>query len=497
MKITVAVISDLHAAEACSLPHLRGDIADVLLLRAVHQINRWIKPDVTVFLGDVVDDGDSPAAQVHLQRARQIVELLKSPLIVIPGNHDGDINRFYEIFPRPAETVDIKGVRFVVFIDPEEPGFNARRTARDLERLKAARQGHPGPIVSLQHVPIFPPGRSDCPYNFTNADEIISIMKSCGYLCTISGHYHRGMDLIKAGHVNFLAAPAMCESPFCFLQIDINGDDIQVTKHRLALDERLGLVDCHIHTQLAYCSENMDAARSLSLAKDLGLAGVGFCEHSAQLYFDLQACEARGWLADGLASALPEHNRMNEYFALVTAVGCRHAQIGLEADCDYSGRLVLKAADRKRAGFITGAIHRLAECANAQPDYERACDEFLARLQKLLGCGIKVLAHPFRVFQRAGLLRDQSAGHLTVGLFDPVVRMLREAGVAAEINFHTQQPPAQFVRLCLEADVKLTFGSDSHNLYEIGFFVPHLQLLRDCGYDGDLKDILVDPTSNK
>lgn len=490
MKIRLAVITDLHTAQKCALPHHRGDIADVLLLRAVHYINRWIKPDVTLLLGDMVDDGESPEAHTRLQQCREAVDLLQSPSIVIPGNRDGNIDSFYRIFQRPTESADIKGVRFLVFLDPGDAELNARRTGRDLERIKAARHGYSGPIVSVQHVPIFPPGKSDCPYNFTNADEIISVMKSCGVLLAVSGHYHRGIDLIKTDSVNFLAAPALCQSPFYFLQIDIQDRDIELTRHQLALPEELQLVDCHIHTQLAYCSENMDVDRSLSLAKDFNLAGVGFSEHSPQLYFDLPGYESRRWLTGGMASAKPRFNRMDEYFALVASTGCPPQWAGLEVDCDFSGNLLLDEADRQRAGFLTGAIHDLAECRNPQPDYQRARNEFLARLHKLLGSGIKVLAHPFRAFQRASLPRDER-------LLRPVVEMLRSANVAAELNFHTQQPPPEFVRLCLQAGVKLAFGSDSHNLYEIGFFTPHLQLLRDCGYDANPADILIDPRPSR
>jgi len=72
-----------------------------------------------------------------------------------------------------------------------------------------------------------------------------------------------------------------------------------------------------------------------------------------------------------------------------------------------------------------------------------------------------------------------------------VVHMLREADVAAEINFHTNDPDPEFVRLCIEAGVPLTFGSDAHNLYEIGEFFPHLQLLKEAGFDGDPAEVLL------
>jgi histidinol phosphatase-like PHP family hydrolase len=69
--------------------------------------------------------------------------------------------------------------------------------------------------------------------------------------------------------------------------------------------------------------------------------------------------------------------------------------------------------------------------------------------------------------------------------------MLRKNNVAAEINFHGNLPPAEFYRLCLKAGIKLTFGSDSHNLCDIGEFTPHLALLRSIGFNGDMNDILL------
>jgi histidinol phosphatase-like PHP family hydrolase len=75
--------------------------------------------------------------------------------------------------------------------------------------------------------------------------------------------------------------------------------------------------------------------------------------------------------------------------------------------------------------------------------------------------------------------------------------MLQERGVAAEINFHTNEPPEEFFRMCLDEGANLTFGSDSHNLYEVGDFALHLDFLERCGFDGDLSDVLIDPRTGE
>ena len=485
MKIKVVVITDVHYKPDGNVSpgSQRGDIADLLLLRAVHRINRFIHPDITVILGDICDRS---ASKEGMARMRETLALLKSRWLIIPGNHDVPLERFCSVFPRPAETTDVNGVRFVPFLDPEEPGFNARRTGHDLARMKMARENWPGRIVALQHVPLFPPGRADCPYNYTNAAEVIAEMRRNDIALAISGHYHKGLSLLNDQGVNFLAAPALCQSPFSFLEIDIVNENITVTPHDLRLPEKLNLWDLHVHTQFAYCSENMEIVKSMGLASVFGLTGMTFAEHSGQLYFDKDIYWRYSFLKDGFASLKEEDERMEDYFAALANAGCRALNTGLEADCAFNGRPFLRPSDRRRVRYLMGAIHALSSLQRQQPDLKAVYDEFLAMTNGLVRSGVDILVHPFRIFSRARLEVPES-------LYDVVVRLLKQSGVVAEINFHTQTTDPEFVQRCLAAGVKLSFGSDAHNLYEIGEFTPHLALLRECGFDGDLREILFNP----
>ena len=110
--------------------------------------------------------------------------------------------------------------------------------------------------------------------------------------------------------------------------------------------------------------------------------------------------------------------------------------------------------------------------------------EYLFLLEKLLAHNIDILAHPLRVFRRAHLQAPET-------LFAPVAELLAKYATAAEINFHSNEPALPFIEACMRRGVRFSLGSDAHNLYEIGEFAPHLQLLRDAGFDGDLDDILV------
>lgn len=487
MAFKIVAISDIHykRCELNTCTRRRSAIASILLLRAVRRINRYIKPDVTLFLGDLIDDSASSIAAQESMELKGIIDLLESPVIVISGNRDLPCEDFYTIFPRPSNITDIGGVRFVTFLDPEEPGFNARRTESDLELMRTARSGYDGPIVSLQHVPFFSHGTGPSPYSLINAKEAWEVFENNNYTLSLSGHYHPGDDQTQSSKGKSLTLPALCESPFAFIEIEIDGDKITSKHHHLSLPPELGLIDYHVHSPFAYCQENMDPKLTLELASELGLAGLAFTEHSGQLYFDRDTFWKAAFMYDGLETKNGRNNRMQAFFDMARHY-CPPAYLGLEIDCDYSGKPVVYPEDMRQVQIKLGSIHWLEETQKNQPDMELAGQEMLRRLSVLLRSGVQILAHPFRVYSRVNEpVPDQ--------LMDDVVRLLKEHNVAAEINFHIQNTSEEFVLKCVEAGVKLVFGSDSHNLYEVGEFYPHLQLLERCGYShSDLPQILGD-----
>jgi len=487
LALRIAAIADTHYAggslDGCGAR--RTAIADILMLRAVHRLNRFIKPDLTVILGDLLEDGCGPRSRQEHERLSEIIGKLESPYIVIPGNHDGDLDRFYGIYPRPAEIMDINGARILTFLDPEEPAYNASRTTTDLARMDQARSGHDGPIVSLQHVPLFPPGASASPYGYANADEVWAAFERSHFTLAISGHWHAGDDLIARGAGPAVIVPALGEAPFAFTEIIIDGDDVETRRHELSLPPGLNLFDYHVHTPFAYCSENMDMALSIALANEFGLAGLAFTEHSGQLYFDRDTFWSASFLREGIDTVQGRDDRMPAYLARAREF-CPPAHLGLEIDCDNSGSPVVRREDWDQARIRLGSIHWLDELRKPEPeiDLNAAAEEMLGRLSRFLGCGIQILAHPLRVFRRW-------PDDLPVGLVSRMLDLLRQHDVAAEINFHVQKTSPEFMTACVERGVKLVLGSDSHHLYEIAEFYPHLELMRRCGFAAsDLSQIL-------
>ncbi len=486
--VKIAAIADTHyaAGEISSCGKRRCAISDILLLRAVHRLNRFIKPDVTLLLGDLIDDPDGPNAHEELEHIRSITGLLQSHVIAIPGNHDGDVERFYGVFPRPEPVTDIRGVRFVTFIDPEEPGYNARRTDEDLKLMASARSGWDGPMISVQHVPLFAPGSSPSRYSLVNAESVWGEFQRGGYTLAISGHYHPGDDMVERGAGPAVIPPALCESPFAFAEITIDGDRVETRRHELRMPPQLGLIDCHVHTPFAYCQQNMDMSVTMALAEEMGLAGLCFTEHSGQLYYDDRTFWSAAFMPRGIETTEGRQDRMGDYLEQARRY-CPPAYLGFEIDCDYSGNPVIRPEDLAHAQVRIGAVHWLEELRKPEPDMRLAGREMLRRLETFLASGLDILAHPFRAFRR-------SKSPLPVEIVPEMVALLKRHNVAAEINFHTQQPMPELIAACVDAGVKLTLGSDSHNLYEVGEFWPHLELLHSMGYaDSDLKDIMADP----
>lgn len=481
--LTIAVLTDFHYGTTSPIAARRSDIADLLLSRAVRRLNRLAHPDVTLVLGDLLDDGTSSGAKDNLLDLRTILDRLASPYLAIPGNHDGDPEAFYEVFDRPHEIEEISIARFLPFIDREAPGFNAQRSAVDIARLQRARHDYNGPIVALQHVCLFPPERALAPYNYTNAGEIVTAMQAAGVTLSISGHHHEGAATTRDRGITYVHAPALCETPFTLMIITLDNDKVTTQRHTLVQPETACIVDTHVHTQLAYCAEDVNVEGALSLASDVGLGGVGFAEHAGQLYFDRQTYWSRVCLRDGIETAHEHDNRMDDYLALKRAYAGERRWFGLEVGCDHHGNLLLKPADRLKVDYLIGSIHSMPGLIQDAAPNQHVHETFLLMTESILTSGVAALAHPFRIFRRSGWAPPPA-------LFLPVAQMLRDHSVAAELNFHTNEPPLDFVRLCLDCGVRFTFGSDAHRLDEVGDFAYQLALLNEAGFDGELADVL-------
>lgn len=309
-------------------------------------------------------------------------------------------------------------------------------------------------------------------------------MRKNGYCLALSGHYHAGFQLTNHDGMSFIAGKALCEQPFNYSIIEISADgSVCVEDEQLRLPEKYNISDCHVHTHFAYCNENMDIAQSIRLGELFGLGNMVFSEHSAHLYFNRHDYAAKKFYTDGIDSPAMT-DRTEEYFNLYRTHATNRCRLGMEIDVDFRGRPVISRSTWNQLDVKLGAVHFMSTLTNPERNLTAIEQDFLFLTESIAKSGIDILAHPFRIFRRNGL-------PLPENLFQPVAKILKTHNVAAEINFHTNEPSPEFIRICIEHGVKLSFGSDAHNLYEVGEFYPHLKLLEQTVPGFALSDLTV------
>ncbi|MBN1518259.1 metallophosphoesterase [Candidatus Sumerlaeota bacterium] len=488
--LKLALFTDIHYIIDSNSGKRKAHMGRILLRKAILRINLEIQPDLTIVLGDLIDDDASPQAEAQLTELARDLGKLDSGLIVLPGNHDPAPDVFYRILPQlPDPWLDIKDCRIIPFLDAEAPEWNAVRSADDLRRMRLARKGFDGTIIALQHVPLSPPELELCRFNLTNAADVIEIMRGNNIQLVLGGHEHDGFDHEQDG-IRYFCAGALCEAPFRYYEIEIDAGRTEIREHQIQWPASLQLMDLHSHTEFAYCSQDMELALTPLIAREIGLDGVAITEHSGQLYFSRDDFWSAEYIHRGIKGAASKHNRRDEYLRQARQLRADDVCIGLEVDCDAHGDPVMRPNDREDFDVLLGALHYMPIHEIRNQDPEKVYDLFLAQMERFTACGIDVLAHPFRLLSVNGLPIPER-------VWRALLELLRINHVATELNFHHIAPQSEYVRACIDAGVKITLGSDAHQIHKIGELGPHLRLLQELGYDGELKDILFDPRKNK
>ena len=149
MKTKVVILTDLHFSKSVNpfIPSRKGEFADILLLRVVHRLNRYIKPELVFIGGDLINEPECENRLELLAELKKTIDLINAPTIVIRGNHDPERDVFESVMGKQVDFLDINGIRFVAFDDQEEPGYNASRTKGDLNRMRRLGAEFDGPLV--------------------------------------------------------------------------------------------------------------------------------------------------------------------------------------------------------------------------------------------------------------------------------------------------------------------------------------------------------------
>lgn len=500
-SLCLLVLADVHyvglAKHKSVHPHRRTELGLELVRRACSQVHRLqIRPDAVVLLGDLVDDGDAAGALDDLKALHGEVSRMAIPMIALPGNHDGSREQFESVFGRVEDVYDMNGVLLFPFADTYDAEDRATRSGEALQTLCHVAGRTPGrPIVVLQHNPIHPVIESDYPYMPVNRDAIMCAYRDAGALLSLSAHYHAGQQATAVDGVTYATCPGLCEAPFMFTIVQVDGRDARVVHHSIALgpgggasaEPAVRVEDFHCHTQLAYCASDISVDEALARAREFGVGRQNFTEHSGQLYMARSDFWAAKFLSDPdiwLGDRASATQRMTSFRDMIRQYRSAYVGFGLETDCDGAGRLMVAEEDLEALDVLVGAVHFLPDCASENPSPAVVKREFMKFTESLVSGGVNILAHPFRVFHRHGLAEPEE-------LYAPVAELLLAHGCAAELNMHGYEPEPEFYTVCMERGVKISLGSDSHALWEVGGFQGHLALLRRAGAPSDLSPILL------
>ncbi len=420
--------------------------------------------DAVVFMGDLVDDGPAPGAREDVRALVSEAKAWHIPSFFIRGNHDPGEKTFAGLTGMNLPYVLMKNRLLYFFSDSFSERDLCRRRESDLSRFREAVKKHAGAkAIVFQHNPVHPEIESSYPYNLVNAREVHETFKDCGVSLSVSGHYHRGRELFSKDGVEYLTVPSLCEFPYSFLEVEVRAGGTRVS--RGSLSPAPALWDNHCHSEFAYCAEDVSVDSVCRRAEIFGLEYVAFTEHAAQLYLSREEYVRGDFYSNPGLIRKSTDGRMECYKKRVRDFAGT-AKLGLEVEADGNGELALPPEDIRGLEVLVGAVHYLP----------RGRQEllFMRANEALLKNGVQVIAHPFRFFRRANLPVPES-------LFRPLALLLRDFGAAAEINFHTNDPPPAFFGICLEEGVKLSIGSDGHNLLEVGDLSRHTGFLKMLG----------------
>jgi len=443
--------------------------------RALDEAMRFMQPDALVLLGDVIENGSSDDAEKDITEFAEGIQQLDIPCVAIPGNHDGDPERFLRIFGEHAGAHEVNGHNLYTFVDDRSPEDVTTRSAAALAAFANVSENKP--IIAIQHNPVYP--QVDCsnwPYMPTNTDEIVSSYERANVVLSLSGHYHKGVDPLAHNGTTYLTCPSIADGPFPFYLITVRGRHVETQRLELALPQTFAPFDAHTHTHFGYCAVDVHPARSSERARLLGLSGLACVEHAGQIYLSAEEFwqQQNVQQPDMIRKARSAGtDRMAQYRAEMATYRSPFLHVGLEVDCDKHGKLNLLDEDREGWDILLGAIHCLPE--QFSTDTPGQCVQgFMWTVEKLVTQGINVLAHPFRFLAQHGLPRRAE-------LYRPVAELLSAHGVAAEMNLRHNAADPEFFRICLEHGVRLTLASDAHNQHEVGALQPHLRMLSEVG----------------
>lgn len=484
MSIKILAITDIHYVSdslfECPCKERKTNLGLEFLQRVLYRIKRQEKIDAVVLPGDFLDNAELPSASDDFDAIKKEVEKTGIPAVFIRGNHDLPGKDFFKKTKGLTNPLIIKNFIIYPFRDEYNEENICYRKKEEIEKFEQFCKKHSSKkVVTVQHNTVYPPIEASYPFNFENTDEIISCYLRNNVIASVSGHYHYGLEPISNEGILYLTLPALCESPFSYTLMTFN-EKPEVEIKKLTIETPLE--DYHCHTEFAYCNSGVKIKPAIERANLFGLGKITFTEHAGQLYLSVKDYWGNKFLEgiDVLKKEKKIENRMQDFKNTLLPLRSDFVNVGLEVECDKFGNLTLLEGDEKGIDCLIGAVHHLPETKRTKNEEEK---EFLKFCEFLCKRGIDILAHPLRFFKKKKMKAP-------VHLYPVMAKMLKEYNVAAELNFHTNEPDPKFFEKCIEEGVKISLGTDAHSMYEAGDLSFHYNFLKNRLKIINLEEIL-------
>lgn len=139
--------------------HIGGQTGEEDLRKTVSDLNQQQDIDFVILSGDVTEFGSDE----ELKLAKRILEALKLPLYIVPGNHDSNwsesgANSFRKVFGGETFFFEHKGYQFVGTTSGPNmrmsPGQIPRENLVWLDSVFAANPDKDVPLISINHYPL-------------------------------------------------------------------------------------------------------------------------------------------------------------------------------------------------------------------------------------------------------------------------------------------------------------------------------------------------------
>lgn len=167
--------------------HIGTDKADQDLLLTIEDINNNPDIEFVVHTGDVTEFGSDD----ELYLAKKLLDKLKKPYYIVPGNHDSKwsesgCNTFVKVFGSECFSVEKNGFLFVGLASGPNmrmsPGQIPREHLQFLKNVLEKNKKKQLPVISLNHYPLDP--------GLNNWYEVIDLLKTQNVQAHLMGHGH-------------------------------------------------------------------------------------------------------------------------------------------------------------------------------------------------------------------------------------------------------------------------------------------------------------------